>query len=51
MWQTLRDAAADGVDPDHADDILRTLELPTLARRWQVRLTLPASIEVRHEPR
>ncbi|MEU4677929.1 hypothetical protein [Micromonospora sp. NPDC023737] len=46
VWQTLRDAAADGVDPDVADHILQTLDLPTLARRWQVRLTLPVTIEV-----
>ncbi len=47
VWQTLRDAAADDViDPDVVDQILHTLDLPGLPRRWQVRLTLPLTIEV-----
>ncbi len=47
VWQTLRDAAADhAIDPDVVDQILHTLDLPGLPRRWQVRLTLPLTIEV-----
>ncbi|MFG1952466.1 hypothetical protein [Micromonospora sp. NPDC048830] len=47
VWQTLRAAAADDViAPDAVDQILHTLDLPGLPRRWQVRLTLPLTIEV-----
>lgn len=47
VWQALRDAAADdAIDPDAAEGILHTLELPGLPRRWQIRLTLPLTIEV-----
>ncbi|WP_433388649.1 hypothetical protein [Micromonospora sp. KLBMP9576] len=47
VWQTLRDAAAENdIDPDAADRILHALDLPGLPRRWQVRLTLPVTIEV-----
>ncbi|MCW3820378.1 hypothetical protein ONA91_38700 [Micromonospora sp. DR5-3] len=47
VWQTLRDAASDrDIDPDAAERILHTLDLPGLPRRWQIRLTLPLMIEV-----
>ncbi|OKI45725.1 hypothetical protein [Micromonospora sp. CB01531] len=47
VWQTLRDAASDhDIAPDAADRILHAFELPGLPRRWQVRLTLPLTIEV-----
>ncbi|WJK33147.1 hypothetical protein [Solwaraspora sp. WMMA2065] len=47
VWRTLRDAATDDdIDPDAADRILDILDLPGLPRHWQVRLTLPVTIDV-----
>ncbi|RKN46165.1 hypothetical protein [Micromonospora endolithica] len=47
VWQTLRDAAAEhDIAPDAADRILHALDLPGLLRRWQVRLTVPVTVEV-----
>ncbi|MCX4387303.1 hypothetical protein OG777_10200 [Micromonospora peucetia] len=47
VWRSLREAASThDIDADAADQILRALDLPTLPRRWQVRLTLPVRIEV-----
>ncbi|MGW3807927.1 hypothetical protein [Micromonospora sp. NPDC005113] len=47
VWQALRDATSEhDVDVDAADRVLHALDLPGLPRRWQVRLTLPITVEV-----
>ncbi|MEV0811208.1 hypothetical protein [Micromonospora sp. NPDC050200] len=47
VWQALRDAASEhDIDIDAADRVLHALDLPGLPRRWQVRLTLPITVEV-----
>ncbi|MFG1888101.1 hypothetical protein ACGFIR_09555 [Micromonospora sp. NPDC049051] len=47
VWRALREAASThDIDADAADEILRALDLPTLPRRWRVRLTLALLIEV-----
>ncbi|SCG38014.1 hypothetical protein [Micromonospora coxensis] len=47
VWQTLHDVTAEhDIDPDAADRILHSLDLPGLPRRWQVHVTVPLTITV-----
>ncbi|MFG1833885.1 hypothetical protein [Micromonospora chersina] len=47
VWHALRDAVlSHDIDVDAANHVLDAVDLPTLPRRWQVRLTLTVVTEV-----